>query len=63
VAEGVEIERCGRGNVELLGEIAPAKQDLSHERLARGHITVRLQVPATHDVPAAFPREALDAGE
>ncbi len=63
VPEGVEVDRGGRARPKLLGKIAAADQDLAHERLARRHVAIGLQVPAAHDVPFSFFDQALDAGK
>jgi len=63
VPERIEVDRCGWLDTELLLEVASAHQNLAHERFAAGHVTVRLQEPAPHHVPAPLAYEPLDSPE
>ena len=54
VAKAVDVE-AGAGNLaEFLAQIALPVQPLAHERLAGGHVAVRLDPPAPCQLPAAF---------
>jgi hypothetical protein len=52
VPEGVDVAADGRGDVELLPQVALGVQRLPDERLAAGQVAVRLDPPAADDLPA-----------
>ena len=61
--ERVKID-CRSGKklfAKLFGEVCPPHQNLPEQGFAARHITVRLQIPASHNMPLALFDKRLNA--
>jgi len=63
MAKGIEIHGGGGVAVKMLLEVTLSRVDLSDKAFAAWDITVRLQIPPAHDVPAPLGHKALNAFE
>ncbi len=60
MAEGIEVRRDIRKAAELIQEVLLAILKLAHDGFAAGKHAIRLQIPASADVPFAFLHGFLD---
>ena len=53
MSESIKVDGCSCSNPEIFFKILTSQKYLPDKGLSRGHIAVRLQVPATNDMPSA----------